>query len=133
MNPWEHLQGRATLGAIRLAVMITGVLVLFPLGCWLTLESWDRPDAPLWGGLFLMVISGVMVEAVAHEARRVSAWNAEARRLRWQAENDFPPPGGAADHPGGESAASCGGVDFFEGGRGQGAGVGEQPGEGRGR
>lgn len=115
---WEEYQGRATLGAIRMGAMITGVMVMFPLGCWLAVEHWEARTAPLWGGLLLMVLAGVLVEGIAHEIRRVSGWNAEARRLRWQAENDFPPPGGAAGYPGGESAASRGGVDHFEeGGR----------------
>jgi hypothetical protein len=123
---WESLKGRALLGAIRLAVMSTGVLVIFPLGCWLAVEHWDAKDLPLYGALLLMVLAGVLADAVAGECRRVAAWNAEAERLRWQEENDFPPPGGAADHPGGESAASSGGGDYFEGAGVRGSGVGGQ-------
>lgn len=127
---WESLQGRASLGAIRLAVLLTGALAVFPAGCWLAVEHWEAKDVPFSGGLLLMVVAGLLAEAALHEARRVEAWNAEARRLRWQAENDFPPPGGAAGDPGGASAARCGGGAFLKGDRGQGAGVSEEPVEG---
>jgi hypothetical protein len=82
---YEETKGRAICAAIRLAVLFTGSITLFPAGAWLMLEAAGLGQ---WAGGLLCAIGGMLASGIPAEKQRAERLTREAERLKGQVISD---------------------------------------------
>ena len=79
---YEEAKGRAVCAGIRLALLLSAAVMMFPAGVWLMLEEGGS------SGVLLCALAGLLASGVPDEAARAKRLTKEAERLRWQLEEE---------------------------------------------
>lgn len=79
---YDEAKGRAVCAGIRLALLLSAAVMMFPAGVWLMLEEGGA------SGALLCALAGLMASGVPAEGTRAKRLTREAERLRWQLEDE---------------------------------------------